>query len=405
MRPGRHRRGADGRMWTPAVPPRPEGNLRRHELADPVDAPVSGSLPLPPAPSASAAFRGELPVPPLARPLPPLPQPSRPRVAPPHSPPPRAGGPARELPPEPPPTPRDLAPLRTRVTLNPPARRRSEEIEDDDVRVYLAPLPDGLGKFDLGSVPASVTPPKTWRKAAWFATLSSGGVVVAMLFAGSMLVGKPADPQAVTGWPGLQGGQPLLNGEVPADTSADPPSTSRDRSTTRETPPPDGIDTATVSIEDAAPVVPPAPAPTSGSSTTTPGEGAGPASPTTHQRPSRPPVAPAEREVEDPPFFYAFSFKDAKKMGDASENFLNKVTEDPAAAAAMCGGKLEREGAKGLAKSYAGIAYFEVKTIKIDEGRGTTVNTVKTVYRDGTTTTEQLVFSFSDDNKITDDGR
>lgn len=40
-----------------------------------------------------------------------------------------------------------------------------------------------LQKFDLGMVPASVTPPRTWRRAGWFAVLSSaatlGGIVLA----------------------------------------------------------------------------------------------------------------------------------------------------------------------------------------------------------------------------------
>ncbi|WP_438387061.1 hypothetical protein [Actinopolyspora saharensis] len=42
---------------------------------------------------------------------------------------------------------------------------------------------DVLQKFDLGMVPASVTPPQSWRRAGWFAVLSSaatlGGIVLA----------------------------------------------------------------------------------------------------------------------------------------------------------------------------------------------------------------------------------
>ncbi|MCI2419415.1 hypothetical protein MOQ72_18395 [Saccharopolyspora sp. K220] len=44
----------------------------------------------------------------------------------------------------------------------------------------------GLHKFDLGMVPASVTPPRTWRQAAWFAIASSaaalGGLVLVTAF-------------------------------------------------------------------------------------------------------------------------------------------------------------------------------------------------------------------------------
>ncbi|NUT47951.1 MAG: hypothetical protein HOV94_11670, partial [Saccharothrix sp.] len=38
----------------------------------------------------------------------------------------------------------------------------------------------GLRKFNIGLVPASVTPPRTWRLAAWFAVLSSAGVLVGL---------------------------------------------------------------------------------------------------------------------------------------------------------------------------------------------------------------------------------
>lgn len=198
---GRHRRGAG--TWTPTVPPRASGGRHSSFAPGPFDPPARGSLPLisqileegtssrVPFPAA----RGELPVPPAP------------------------------APPEPPaPLPR-AKPRRTKVTLTAPTCH-DEQREDDDVRVYVAPPETGLGTFDLGSVPASVTPPRTWRKAAWFATASSGGVVVALLFAGSALVGKPAPDQAGEAWvPGLGGGLPTVEGERivpgPAGQSSD----------------------------------------------------------------------------------------------------------------------------------------------------------------------------------------
>src|SRR5699024_5292032 len=65
--------------------------------------------------------------------------------------------------------------------------RTSDETGDDDV-------PAGLEAFDLGSVPASVTPPTTWRRAAWFATASSGGVA-GLLLAGAFLLGQQPGQQ------------------------------------------------------------------------------------------------------------------------------------------------------------------------------------------------------------------
>ncbi|WP_086820943.1 hypothetical protein [Allokutzneria sp. NRRL B-24872] len=47
----------------------------------------------------------------------------------------------------------------------------------------------GLRKLDLGMVPASVTPPATWKRAAWFAGLSSATVLVVLVTAAVTLVG------------------------------------------------------------------------------------------------------------------------------------------------------------------------------------------------------------------------
>lgn len=45
----------------------------------------------------------------------------------------------------------------------------------------------GLHKFDLGMVPASVTPPRTWRQAAWFAIASSAAALGGLVFVTSWL--------------------------------------------------------------------------------------------------------------------------------------------------------------------------------------------------------------------------
>ncbi|SDN12762.1 hypothetical protein [Allokutzneria albata] len=47
----------------------------------------------------------------------------------------------------------------------------------------------GLRKLDLGMVPASVTPPPTWKRAAWFAGLSSAIVLVVLVTVAVTLVG------------------------------------------------------------------------------------------------------------------------------------------------------------------------------------------------------------------------
>ncbi|MFB9683152.1 hypothetical protein [Amycolatopsis plumensis] len=299
----------------------------------------------------------------------------------------------------------EQAARRTRVSLAAPAPR-NVDLDEDDVRIYSAPPLDeldelgGLGGFAIGSVPASVTPPKTWKKAAWFATGASGAVVVGLLCAGSFLVGKPPVDQAVQGaWPGYQG----------APTIADPTGEHRPPTQGGSAP---GPESPSRPEDDAAagergsgagPVDSVTPPPHAGTHTAPDTTTTGPARPSA--TPRKPPVTPAQRETPvKPPWWYSFP-PDAQTMGDNSEKFFNTVTTDPSAASAVTTGRLHDEGPQALADRYAGIAYFEVKKVSIDQQRGVTVNTVEVTHTDGTKTVEERTLTFGDGDKITADGQ
>ncbi|WP_233223801.1 hypothetical protein [Amycolatopsis sp. CA-128772] len=356
--------------------------LQRH-TGGPADPPVSGCLPLP---------------------QPSLPQPSLPQ--------PRDGRPlfpsahgslpldGIDAPEDEEGSREDQAARRTRVSLASPTPR-GVDVDEDDARIYSAPPIDGLGGFTIGSVPASVTPPKTWRKAAWFATGASGAVVVGLLCAGSFLVGKPPVDQAVQGsWPGYQGvptiadptGEhrpPTQGGAAPGPESASRPSSADGKPET--------------SGGGAGPVDGAAPPPPAGSTEAPASATSRPA--TVDRTPRKPPVTPAQRETPvKPPWWYSFP-PDAQTMGDNSEKFFNTVTTDPSAASSVTTGELHDQGPQALARRYAGIAYFEVKKVSIDQQRGVTVNTVEVTHTDGTKTVEQRTLTFGDGDKITADGQ
>ncbi|MGW4064136.1 hypothetical protein ACWEGE_38005 [Amycolatopsis sp. NPDC004747] len=439
--PGRHRRGG-AESWTPPLPPHrpvrhhaagaaPEPGSWQHGATGgayavppriPAGAPDGGHLPRPhPAEQATPGFSGRLtgpevgdcpfrepttePDPPVSGLLP-LPQPRDPRPATVLFPaahgslPLGTFGDAGDSDPDEEPVAESHAEQvarRTRVSLAAPAPR-CVDLDDDDVRIYSAPPIDGLGGFTIGSVPASVTPPKTWRKAAWFATGASGAVVVGLLCAGSFLVGKPPMDQAVQGsWPGYQGvptiGDPTGEHRPPTQGGSAPG---------LQTPSPTDHAAGKPQGGGAGPVDGAAPPPVGDTAGPDPAT-TGPAAPSA--TPRKPAVTPAQRETPvKPPWWYSFP-PDAQTMGDNSEKFFNTVTTDPAAASSVTTGSLHDQGPQALADRYAGIAYFEVKKVSIDQQRGVTVNTVEVTHTDGTKTIEQRTLTFGDGDKITADGQ
>ncbi|WP_160148733.1 hypothetical protein [Amycolatopsis alkalitolerans] len=366
---GRHRAGAG--TWTPHVPPQAAGGRHSSFAPQPLDPPPArGSLPLisqifeEGAPPLFPAAHGELPLPEAA-------------------PPPRA------------------KPHRTKVTLTPPTPEHDRR--EDDVRVYAAPPETGgLSSFDLGSVPASVTPPRTWRKAAWFATASSGGVVLALLFAGSALVGKPTPSQAGDAWvPGLGGGVPTVEGERilpdPSSQASDSATEGR-RSATQPSSladssrRPNSLRSPASTVSDDS---------TTGNPSVPTGSTSSPAAPTTTPTPKKPAPTPAPYTAD--PWRFQESQGDPQTFAKDSQTYLDQVTENPQAAYAMTTGELHQDGTQGLERKYADVAYFQVQRVQVHQYDGTTVCTVKLVRKDGSETTEQRTLTFQSGKIASDD--
>ncbi|HEV2779934.1 MAG TPA: hypothetical protein VGX25_11105 [Actinophytocola sp.] len=279
----------------------------------------------------------------------------------------------------------DSLPVMIPARLKPAVRGQREPV------AYAWPdtPPTGLRKFDLGTIPASVTPPRTWRRAAWFAVGTSASVVLALGYAAFTLVGNPLRSTTIDALPG-QPSQQLLISDLPADALTEEPPTSTS---------PSGPTTSSTTSNPARPRevadrVQPHPVPGQPARPAQPGPPA-PASvrPTT--------TAPPRSTVDAAPLAQT----DPDKLGDRTEAYYAHVLTDPEAAYRLTAGRMRAEGPEGIEARYADVERIEVKKITIDPNWSNTRSVLLVVRKDGSTMTieRELTFTTGNDPKITSD--
>jgi hypothetical protein len=269
------------------------------------------------------------------------------------------------------------------------------EPETDPAIVHVLPEtpPRGLRKFDLGIVPASVTPPRSWRKAAWFAVGTSAAVICGLAVAAVRLVGTPP-ANTIDALPAFPT-QKL--GTLPADATTRATETGRTPSSGTSSPSSHSQQDTARRTDDASPSgsssAPGSESSADSSSSTTDGDSTG-STPGVAQEPVRTTVGPQPVTPTNP-----------QAMGDRTEQYFELVTEDPAAAHEMCTGGMARGGPEGIEARYEGVDHVEVQKITIDRNRAMTTSTVKVVHADGSESVEQrqLTFTWGGNPKISDD--
>jgi hypothetical protein len=230
-----------------------------------------------------------------------------------------------------------------------------------DIDPLLDTDPVGLRKFDLGTVPASVTPPRTWRRAAWFTVGSSAAALAALVVVGTLLVGPSRMRTQIESFPG----NPF---QVPLPTTTDAPK--------RQLPPGAPSEVAATDGRDTAPV-------------RTQTIGAGPLTATsvpthTSPRPTITTVTGASAPVVDP-----------GKIAQQTQHFFAAVTSNVGEAYQLTSGALKANGEAALQQRYQDVASVQVQGITIDPGKGITINTVLVTRKNGTTSSEQHVLAFT----------
>jgi hypothetical protein len=250
----------------------------------------------------------------------------------------------------------------------------------------------GLRKFDLGNVPASVTPPRSWRRAAWFAVGTSAAVVLGLAVAAAELIGRPvSDNTVIDALPEYPTG-PITLEKLPGSTPlTDAPLSGKPTPESHGGSPAAGPGPASQRVplpRDVAPVS------TTAGATPDVQNDNGPPGLSTLNGPVRSTVGPVPITPTDP-----------QAMGDRTEEYFRMVTADPGAAHAMTTGGMAVEGVEGIRARYGNVRRIEVQDIVIDRNLAITTSTVRVVRADGTEAVERrrLTFTWGGNPKIADD--
>lgn len=266
-------------------------------------------------------------------------------------------------------------------------RHGKPEIAPEPVWPDTGPL--GLRMFNLGTIPASVTPPRTWRRAAWFTVVASVAALAGLLTLGAVLVGPVRDTGRIDSTPYFPDGTPLAAIGGPALTSrpARPVGSSDGRPATR------------VSITDV----------TSsryvGSRTDQPQNGAGgPRS----SAPDRPPDAapPATEPVITTLTTAGDPVVDPAKLIKRTRTFFAEVTTNAQAAANLTTSAVRDDAVAVIHRKYGDMAAIQIQSISLDPTSGLTICVLRVVNKDGTAETQRITlqFTLTGDPKITNPG-
>ncbi|HJP75277.1 MAG TPA: hypothetical protein VJ914_13465 [Pseudonocardiaceae bacterium] len=277
----------------------------------------------------------------------------------------------------------------------PPAFGQLPPMEDTGPDPLIDTGPMGLHKFDLGYIPASVTPPRSWRRAAWFTVFCSAAALVGLMFVTSELVGPVHVASDINSLPGLPTDLPFYtppssDGTSPAVRHGQPPSRPGQPSQRPGQP----GSAAQPTDARGRPIVTGGPDGTSDtqpSGTSTAGNG-----------PSTVVTSPSTVTTVNtgPPAV------DPGKLGTRTEQFFHEVTNNVDAAAGMTSDTVRGDAKAIIEQNYGDLSTIQIKSVSVDPGNGLTVSVLQVTNKDGSVSTEQrtLQFTLSGDPKIENPG-
>ncbi|WP_157162890.1 hypothetical protein [Actinoalloteichus spitiensis] len=264
-----------------------------------------------------------------------------------------------------------------------PSRERPTEADLEDSG------PHGLQKFDLGLVPASVTPPRTWRRAAWFTGIATAAALTGLVGM-SVALFSPRPEFSIDSLPAVPTGQPMPRLElVPGpdrQTFPSPPTAVVDQSEhegSASSHRGEGIRTEGPDDEAGG-----GQAEGAEESPGTPDEGAGSSGADPEVSTLGPTTTAARPEQA--------SGVTTDEYKHQTVAFLDSVVHDLPAAYALLGGRLRAAGLPALRDRYEDVRDISIEHILIDPANATTLSTLVVTRPDGSQTKEYRQLRFRD---------
>jgi hypothetical protein len=251
--------------------------------------------------------------------------------------------------------------------------------------------PIGLNAFNLGTIPASVTPPRTWRRAAWFAVVSAAAALIGLVVIGTTLVGPVLPTSVFSAMPYFPDGMPHTTAGPPMAAPQHAGSTQRGPLTVAR--PGDGL------VTDAG-ARRPAP---DGSASVHPTAAS---SPDPAADPDGGPSVPPGKKVPVTTVSSGPPTVDGGALLRTTQLYFAEVTSNANAAADLAANTVRADAAALIHQRYDQVATIKVQSISLDANTGVTISLLSVVNKDGTTDTAQTVlrFTLGTDPKIQNPG-
>jgi hypothetical protein len=251
--------------------------------------------------------------------------------------------------------------------------------EPAEVADESAAEPEPFAGIGLAAAPVSVTPPSSWRKAAWFIVAACSVVLVVLVFAAVRLAGPDGRFGKIDAFPGLPTGGLLTPQPPSSDTLAEPTSEAAEEPRPDSAEPSLGPDSGS---ETALPPGDPArPGPEQ------PGQGGG-GDPT-----EGPPSVNTAPPPEDPPI-------QVDELLGATQQFFDVLPENIEAAWQMMSPQARSHGPDKFDKHWRKFRDVQLQSTSVDVGRSTVTAVVFVTGKNGKTATQRWKLTYRQEGSL-----